>query len=177
MVSMLGRARNLSGYLDELVYGASDGIVTTFAVVSGAAGAALTHETVIILGLANLVADGFSMGISSYLSIKTEQDVDRMRGWKHRSEGKNIQRSLTTFGGFVVAGSLPLIPFLCSCVTGNQFTVSAIATAATFFLVGGARAFITKRSFFASGLEMLFIGGAAASLAYGVGFGVEAMLG
>jgi len=61
-------------YLGEFVYGGIDGSVTTFAVVAGAAGADLSSAVVIILGFANLFADGFSMSIGSYLSTKSERD-------------------------------------------------------------------------------------------------------
>ena len=58
--------RSLSGlarhYLGDLVYGANDGIITTFAVVAGVSGASLPARTVLILGFANLIADGFSIG-------------------------------------------------------------------------------------------------------------------
>jgi len=62
-----------SDYLGEFVYGGIDGSVTTFAVVAGAAGAGLESSVVIILGFANLIADGFAMSVGSYLSKKTEQ--------------------------------------------------------------------------------------------------------
>lgn len=58
-------------YLGEFVYGGIDGSVTTFAVVAGAAGAGLDSHIIIILGFANLFADGFSMSIGAYLSAKT----------------------------------------------------------------------------------------------------------
>jgi len=60
-------------YLGEFVYGGIDGSVTTFAVVAGAAGAGLDSAIVIILGFANLIADGFSMSVGSYLSTKSEK--------------------------------------------------------------------------------------------------------
>jgi vacuolar iron transporter family protein len=66
--------KDLQEYLPEIVYGSMDGIVTTFAVVAGAAGANLRIEIVLILGIANLFADGLSMSIGSYLSKKTERD-------------------------------------------------------------------------------------------------------
>ena len=59
-------------YLGEFVYGSIDGSVTTFAVVAGAAGAHLDSSVVIILGFANLIADGFAMSVGSYLSTKSE---------------------------------------------------------------------------------------------------------
>ncbi len=61
-------------YIGDMVYGGLDGIITTFAVVSGVAGAQLGSEIILILGLANLLADGFSMGTGAYLSSKSEQE-------------------------------------------------------------------------------------------------------
>ncbi len=65
--------RRFQEYLGEFVYGGIDGSVTTFAVVAGAAGASLESSIVIILGFANLLADGFAMSIGSYLSTKSEK--------------------------------------------------------------------------------------------------------
>lgn len=61
-------------YIGDLVYGGLDGIITTFAVVSGVAGAQLGTPIILILGLANLFADGFSMATGAYLSAKSEQE-------------------------------------------------------------------------------------------------------
>lgn len=55
-----------------MVYGGIDGAITTFAVVSGVAGAGLSSGVVIILGLANLLADGFSMAVSNYMGCRSE---------------------------------------------------------------------------------------------------------
>lgn len=73
-----------STYLKEIVYGGNDGIVTTFAVVAGFAGAqkdplvsAVPIISVLIFGLANLFADGISMSLGSFLSIRADQDVYR----------------------------------------------------------------------------------------------------
>ena len=63
-----------SQYIGDLVYGGLDGIITTFAVVSGVAGANLGTNVILILGLANLLADGFSMATGAYLSAKSEQE-------------------------------------------------------------------------------------------------------
>lgn len=68
-------------YIGEFVYGGIDGSVTTFAVVAGAAGAQLDSAVVIILGFANLIADGFAMSVGSYLSTKSE----RQKYQKHKS--------------------------------------------------------------------------------------------
>ncbi|MDX1476833.1 MAG: VIT1/CCC1 transporter family protein [Saprospiraceae bacterium] len=63
----------LQDHLGEFVYGGIDGSVTTFAVVAGAAGAGLSSAIVLILGFANLLADGFAMSVGAYLSTKSQQ--------------------------------------------------------------------------------------------------------
>ncbi|KAL6066732.1 Protein ccc1 [Balamuthia mandrillaris] len=59
-------------YLKSIVYGGLDGIITTFAIVAGVAGAGLATGVVIILGVANMIADGISMGMGDYLSTEAE---------------------------------------------------------------------------------------------------------
>ena len=68
------RFAQLDKYLGEFVYGGIDGCVTTFAVVAGAVGANLNSNIILILGFANLLADGFAMSVGAYLSAKTEKD-------------------------------------------------------------------------------------------------------
>lgn len=160
-------------YIGDSVYGANDGIVTTFAVVAGATGALLSPGVIVILGFANLLADGFSMGASNFLAIRTEDEVA-----KRPSEiATPFQHGVVTFGAFLIAGVVPLLPYLFSISTGQQFFASSLLAALTFFGVGAARTFITKGNFFKAGLEMLVIGGIAAFVAYGVGWGVKALFG
>jgi len=75
-------------YLKDVIYGSMDGIVTTFAVVSGVIGASLSYSVIIILGLANLLADGFSMAIGNYLSTKSE--IERINK-KHQEYHKMVR--------------------------------------------------------------------------------------
>jgi len=67
------RRKRPASYLSDFIYGAVDGAVTTFAVVAGAAGANLDDTVVIILGGANLIADGFSMAVSNFLGSRAER--------------------------------------------------------------------------------------------------------
>lgn len=68
---------NSHSYLRDFVYGAVDGTVTTFAVVSGVAGAGLHVSIIIVMGLANLIADGFSMAVGNFLATRAEIQVRR----------------------------------------------------------------------------------------------------
>ena len=61
-------------YVRDWIYGGIDGTITTFAIVSGVAGAGLAPLIVLILGFANLFADGFSMAASNFLGTRAEQD-------------------------------------------------------------------------------------------------------
>jgi vacuolar iron transporter family protein len=58
----------------DAVLGGIDGCVTTFAVVSGVVGAGLSPAVALVLGFANLIADGFSMAVSNYESIRADED-------------------------------------------------------------------------------------------------------
>jgi len=72
-------------YLRDWVLGGIDGAITTFAIVSGVAGAGLAHKVIIILGIANLIADGISMAASNYSGVKAEND----EYWHLRQKEKN----------------------------------------------------------------------------------------
>lgn len=83
--------RHLLGkYVGDFVYGANDGIVTTFAVVAGAAGAQLSVSIILILGFANLLADGVSMGLSKYLGDRSEQDFAKAQRQKEEWEIEHL---------------------------------------------------------------------------------------
>lgn len=72
-------------YLRDWVYGSIDGAVTTFAIVAGVVGADLPARVVLILGAANLLADGFSMAAGNYSATKAEiDDYERLRLMEER---------------------------------------------------------------------------------------------
>ena len=227
--------RHLDGvaaHIKDIVYGANDGIITTFAVVTGAIGANLPISVVIILGFANLLADGFSMAASNFLGTKSEQalfkkeeyreheEVQYMpevekdevrgvflnRGFSEKQsqqlveiislnknfwidfmmryelgmdvpkEGNEWKAATATFLAFVIAGSFPLLPFVAFAGGSYLIAYSVAATGISLFAVGSARTIFTKKSWFISGLEMLIVGGIAASVSYLVGYAISAII-
>lgn len=75
-------------YVSDFVFGGIDGAVTTFAVVAGVAGASLSPAIVLILGFANLLADGFSMAVGNYMAAKAAKEyIEKIR----RSERRSIE--------------------------------------------------------------------------------------
>jgi VIT1/CCC1 family predicted Fe2+/Mn2+ transporter len=76
---------NNHGMVGDFVLGAVDGTITTFAIVSGVAGAGLTTGVALVLGLANVLADGFSMAVGNYLKARADHEVlARFRGIEER---------------------------------------------------------------------------------------------
>jgi len=65
-------ARDSGDFVRDIVFGGIDGTVTTFAIVSGVAGAGLAHEVILVLGVANLFADGYSMAAGNYSATKSD---------------------------------------------------------------------------------------------------------
>ncbi len=155
-----------SKYLPQFVYGATDGTITTFAIVSSVVGAGLSPAIILLLGTANVLADGFSMASSNYLSIKSDP----------QDETKALSSALVTFFSFIVVGTIPLIPFIYGLIAGSdptsreQFIQSIIATTIAFALSGYIRGKVNKQSVFRTIAETLVVGGIAAYIAYLVGY-------
>ncbi|OGY56523.1 MAG: hypothetical protein A2Y84_01130 [Candidatus Colwellbacteria bacterium RBG_13_48_8] len=163
----------VSRNIKDIIFGANDGIVTTFAVVAGVTGAGLSSNVVIIMGIANLLADGFAMGAGNYLGSLSEEEVAEESGQRHRKRA--LTPSVFTFVSFVVAGSLPLLPFISG--TAGGFTSAIITTGVALFVVGAFLGhLVLRRHWLVLGFQMLLVGGIAASIAYGIGYLVEHLL-
>jgi vacuolar iron transporter family protein len=171
-------------FLGEFVYGATDGTVTTFAVVAGAAGAGLSSKVIVILGFANLIADGFSMGASAYLSAKSERDLKIKQHTEAGKEAKPhdpahgetpLQDGAITFGSFVVVGLVPFVLYVLDALfsfglsAANLFIWSSVLTGITFISIGVLKARVTKTPPWRAAGETLGLGAIAATLAYVLG--------
>lgn len=161
----------LKKYLPEFVYGGIDGAVTTFAIVAGVVGASLSPTIILILGFANVLADGFSMGISNFLSQTSENDLrDDMR--------KNARKtSYATFISFVLIGFIPLSPYVVAAVLGitsdTLFAWSTMLTLIIFYWIGYMRGTFTHGRKHRAALQTLIMGAAAAAISYGVGYALS----
>lgn len=155
-------------YAGDVVYGANDGIITTFAVVAGVAGGGFSRRVIIVLGVANLIADGLSMAASNYLAIRSRGDIDTAEG-REIAEPYAVRHGLATFAAFVIAGSVPLLTFLFGIAPAARFPVAVGLTLASLFAVGSLRTLVTGGRWLVAGLEMLTVGAAAATVAFGIG--------
>jgi VIT1/CCC1 family predicted Fe2+/Mn2+ transporter len=210
------------GHLRDTIYGAIDGSVTTLAIVAGVAGAGLSPFIIVALGLANVLADGFSMAAGNYSGTKSELDeIKRLRAIEARHirdnpegerrevreilrakgldgsvledavaaiagdrkawidlmmegeyglsivEPQPMRAALATFATFLLAGMVPLLPFLLGVAT--PFGWSFGLTMGVFFAVGVWKSRWSLAPWWRSGTETFVIGGTAAAIAYGVG--------
>ena len=171
-------------YLPEFVYGGIDGAVTTFAVVAGSVGAALHSNVVLILGFANLFADGFSMAVSNYLATKSQTELHvRHRDYAEIQKlGKHpMKTAFATFVSFFLIGLIPLLSFVGAAFfpafASSQFLASFILTGVALAIVGAVKGLVVRKHWLRAAFETLVIGGIAALIAYGVGAMAKSLVG
>ena len=152
-------------YIRDIVYGANDGIITTFAVVAGVTGGALSAPTILIVGAANLFADGLSMGVGNYLSIRSNESA-RQAIDLPEEEASPVRHGAMTFAAFVAAGAVPLLPYV---LGADSFALCVVMTFVALFAVGSTRSYVTVERWWVSGLEMLGLGVLVAIAAYASG--------
>ena len=170
-----GPFETLQHYIADLIYGTNDGILTTFAIVAGVSGGELSSRAVLIVGVANLFADGLSMGVGNYLSIRAKESAREAQGLPEE-ESQPARHGLATFAGFAVAGAIPLVPYL---VPGldNRFLYSSLLALTAQFSVGALRSIVTASRWWSSGLEMAGLGALVAVVAYATGAGIASIVG
>lgn len=168
--------------LREFVYGGMDGAVTTFAVVTGAAGANLSSQIILILGFANVLADGFSMAVGSYLSEKSDQELSMSKGQSAAEDHESpFMASFATFISFIIVGFVPLsvytFDYAFSLGLGTDALIwSILLTLVAFGSIGYLRGLVTKVDKARTVMESLGLGLAAAVISYVVGNVLEKVI-
>jgi vacuolar iron transporter family protein len=143
----------------------------------GAPQIAAVASAVLVIGAANLMADGVSMAVGNYLSIRSNESVRRTLSLPEE-EASPARHAVATFLAFAVAGTVPLLPYLVPAVPpGSRPTAATATTLAALFCVGAMRAGVTNDRWLASGLEMLALGAVTAALAYYAGVGAALLAG
>jgi len=212
--------------VSDFVLGAIDGCITTFAIVSGAFGAGFPPLVILVMGFANLLADGFSMAVSNYEAVDAQREhLEAARRTEERhielvpegereevrqifankgfsgetlesivatitadrklwietmlteEYGLGLERfnplasALVTFAAFVAVGAVPLLPFLFAGMDlQTRFIASALLAGLVFFVIGMLKSLVYARPVLRSGFNTLLLGGAAAALAFLVGY-------
>lgn len=172
--------QHLEDYLSEFVYGGIDGAVTTFAVVAGATGARFDTKVILVLGIANLIADGFSMGVGSYLSTKSEQELMIKKGESIKDEPSPVINGTTTYVSFILIGLVPLLAYIIDVVfdlgLNNLFGIATALTAMAFIGIGLLKSRVAQSNVPRAVAETLVLGAIAAGAAYILGDVLERII-
>ncbi len=150
----------MNKFLSEFIYGSVDGLITTFAIISSSVGANIPNIYMIIICFASILADGYSMGVSRYLSYSAETKINTSKN--------HILSGLYTFISFVSVGILPVIPFLF--MINNEFETSIIVTMLLFIIIGFIKGKLLNNSIFQSIAETFLLGVSASLISYYVGY-------
>ena len=108
------------------------------------------------------------MAAGTYISSKSEHEVDRAEGIKNITESTPRREGILMFISFLLAGSLLLIPYFFTFAASPLYAAVVIGLG-VLFLTGVIKTHFTGRNAVKSGVEMLVIGGAAAAISYGIG--------
>lgn len=172
--------QHFEDYLSEFVYGGIDGAVTTFAVVAGATGASFNVKVLLVLGFANLIADGFSMSVGSYLSTKSTQELMVKKGQSIADEASPVINGVSTFSAFILLGLVPLLAYVVDVALDlqatNLFLIASILTALAFAVIGYLKSKVTHAPLLRSVAETMILGALAASFAYVLGDILEKLI-
>ena len=142
-------------------------IITTFSIVAGSSGGSLLRNVILILGLSNVVSDGFSMGVSRYVSSKTEIKQELLK------EKDPTISAIVTFLSFVLVGILPLLPFIFMRNSKNNKNTTYISLSialVVFVSIGYLKVIVVKeKNPYKSAFEILLLGLIASLISYTIG--------
>ena len=107
-------------YFPEFVYGGMDGLITTFAIIAGATGAGLSADVIVIVGIASVFSDAFSMGASNFVSRRSACRI----GNDVCKPNEPFKTALSTFLSFLLIGFVPVFPFILPIVNPLVWSIS-----------------------------------------------------
>ena len=145
--------------IKSFIFGATDGIITVFNIISGIEGANLDKLYVIIIGFGTLIADAVSMGVSSYLSSTINST----------NFNGAIKNSITTSISFILFGLIPLLSFII--ISNNyisNYYISLIASCLSLIVLGCIQGYITNKNLFKTSLTTSSVGMLGALLSYSI---------
>ncbi len=160
---MRHRKRISPDYLHSGFLGVEDSLVSTTGALAGIAVSASSKEAILVTALVIIAVESTSMAASEFISEQTEEDVE-----KEKVPASPLISGLIIFVGYVVAGMIPLIPYLVLPHL-QAIPVSIIAALIGLFFLGIYKGKVSHKSPGRSALEVLVIGGIAAAIGLAVG--------
>jgi VIT1/CCC1 family predicted Fe2+/Mn2+ transporter len=144
-------------YLRNFIFGVEDSLVSTVGLLAGVAAADISPKAILTTGLVLIVVEGFSMGIGSFL---TEETTEEMAGQVPQTV-EAVKGALTMLVSYCLAGLLPLSPYVF--FTGQQAVIISVALSLLGLMIlgYGTSVFYGRPKPWARALKMLLLGGIA----------------
>jgi VIT1/CCC1 family predicted Fe2+/Mn2+ transporter len=149
----------------NFTFGVEDSLVSTVGLLAGIAVAGVAQESIVVTGTVLIFVEAFSMAVGSLLS---EQSVEEYEARREVSLRKPALAAAVMFVSYVVAGLIPLIPYVIS-VSNSAVLWSVALTLLSLFLLGMFNAHLIKIRAWRDGLITLFMGGLAIAVGIVVG--------
>lgn len=156
----------MNKFLSEFIYGSIDGLITTFAIIASSVGGNVPNMYMIIICFSSILADGYSMGVSRYLSYSAETSININKN--------HILSGIYTFISFVIIGILPILPFLF--MVNYEFEMSIFLTFILFIIIGYIKGKLLNNNIYKSILETFTLGVSASLISYFVGYYIKNQL-
>lgn len=164
IIVLMRHQRKISAdYLHSGFFGVEDSLVSTTGALAGIAVSSTSKAAIISAALVIIAVESTSMAASEFVSEETEEDVENTK-----NPASPLVSSLIIFFGYITAGIIPLLPYLF--LEYNYAIPTSIALALTgLFILGLYKGRISHKSPLRSALEVLIIGGIAASIGLAIG--------
>jgi VIT1/CCC1 family predicted Fe2+/Mn2+ transporter len=144
-------------YMRNFIFGVEDSLVSTLGFLTGISAAGLPIHSVILSGLVLVLVEAFSMGVGSFLSEETVEEYEQRGAVPLR---KSIIAGLTMFFSYLVAGFIPLGPYILLPAL-FAFWLSILFSLSALFLLGALSGKVSSLNSLKTGFRMLLIGGGA----------------
>lgn len=150
--------------------GGVDGVITSFAIVAGTHAGATTMDTLWVIGISSLIADGLSMGVSEYLSSSSA--LAKGEQLQNANDASPLILGVSCFVSFVVCGVVPTILYA---VTSGRILAVAMFSLVELMVLGATRTSFTRENMLWGLVQTASLGALAGTVAYGVGVGIHSL--
>jgi predicted membrane protein (TIGR00267 family) len=173
---MLTKIKTNSGqFLRDIVFGFNDAILTNLGIVAGFSLSLVDNRLIVIACLVDVFISAFAMSFGTYMSRTSEQDFlktqlsEKTHADASEAMGHPITASVVMWITYVIAGFVPVAPFLFGLESHLALKIALVAGISTFFLLGAAKGYLTQTKILKSAIQFLLFGVVSAGIGLLVG--------
>lgn len=162
-------------FLRDIVFGVHDALLTNIGIVTGFVAALQSNDLIVLTVFIDIIISAFAMSFGTYLSRTSESDY--LQGQLHEEAhadvasalGNPVTASIVMWVTYVIAGFIPLLPFLFGLDPAISLRYAVVLSLIVFFVIGCLKGVMTGTSVIRGGLQFVLFGGTAAVIGYAIG--------